>query len=125
MKDGRMKYLWTTLNVENMEKSLDFYQNTLGLTLKRKFSPAPGMEFAFLGDGETEIELFCNEAVKDINPGDSLSIGFKIESTEKFSLFLKEKGIEIHSGPFQPGPSIRFFFVLDPDGYKIQLVEEM
>lgn len=120
-----MKYLWTTLNVENMEKSLNFYQNILGLKLKREFSPAPGMKFSFLGDGETEIELICNEGVKDINPGDSLSMGFKIESTEQFSADLKEKGIEIHSGPFQPNPHIRFFFVLDPDGYKIQLVEEM
>ena len=120
-----MKYLWTTLSVREMEKSLDFYQNILGLTLKRKFSPAPGMEFAFLGDGETEIELIYNEKVKDIKTGDSLSMGFKIESTEEFTGFLKEKGIEIHSGPFQPNPNIRFFFVLDPNGYKIQLVEEM
>ena len=36
---------------------------------------------------------------------------------------MKEKGIPIHSGPFQPNPHARFFFVLDPNGLKIQFVE--
>jgi len=35
---------------------------------------------------------------------------------------VKEKGIDIHSGPFQPNPHIKYFFVMDPNGLKIQFV---
>jgi len=38
---------------------------------------------------------------------------------------LKEKGIDIHSGPFQPNPDIKFFYLLDPNGLKVQLVENI
>ena len=37
--------------------------------------------------------------------------------------FVKEKGIGIFEGPFQPNPDTRFFYVLDPNGLKIQFVE--
>ena len=36
---------------------------------------------------------------------------------------LVERGIAIHSGPFQPNPELRFLYVLDPDGLKVQFVE--
>lgn len=38
--------------------------------------------------------------------------------------FVKEKGFEIHSGPFAPNPVTRFFFVQDPDGLLVQFVEQ-
>jgi lactoylglutathione lyase len=36
---------------------------------------------------------------------------------------IKEKGIEIYDGPHQPNPNTKFFYVLDPNGLKIQFVE--
>jgi lactoylglutathione lyase len=36
---------------------------------------------------------------------------------------IKEKGLEVESGPFQPNPHIKFFHVKDPNGVSIQLVE--
>jgi lactoylglutathione lyase len=44
---------------------------------------------------------------------------------ELLMAFMKENGIAIHSGPFQPNPGIRFFYVLDPNGLKIQFVENI
>lgn len=38
---------------------------------------------------------------------------------------VKEKGVEITSGPFQPNPSTKFFFITDPNGMKIQFVENL
>jgi lactoylglutathione lyase len=46
-----------------------------------------------------------------------------VESIDKMINFIKEKGLEIHSGPFQPNPSTKFFYVKDPNGLKIQFVE--
>ena len=118
-----MKFCWTTLAVNNMEESLKFYQEIVGLPLNMRFPAGPGMEIAFLGDDETKVELICSEASKEVNLGKDISMGFKVESLDKMLEFVKEKGIPIHTGPFQPNPHTRYFFVLDPNGLKIQFVE--
>ena len=120
-----MKFCWCTLMVNDMEGSLKFYQEITGLPLDRRINAGPGMEIAFLGDGETKLELMCNETKKEINIGQDISLGFEVESVNGMIAQLKEKGIEIHSGPFQPNPHIKFFYLLDPNGLKIQLVENI
>lgn len=119
-----MKFCWSTLVVKNMEESLKFYQEIVGLTIDRRFKAGPGTEIAFLGDGETKIELICNENNKEVNVGQDISWGFEIESVDKMMEFVKNNGIE-YSGPFQPNPQVKFFYVTDPNGLKIQFVENI
>lgn len=119
-----MKFCWCTITVNNMEESLKFYQEIVGLTLNQRFGAGPGMEIAFLGNGETKVELICGGA-KGVNIGQDISLGFEVESVEKMMALVKEKGVNIHSGPIQPNPHVKFFFVLDPNGLKIQFVENM
>lgn len=111
--------------VKNMEESLKFYQEVIGLTVDKRFKAGPGTEIAFLGDGETKIELICNENNKEVNVGQDISWGFEIESVDEMMEFVKNKGIDILSGPHQPNPHVKFFYVTDPNGLKIQLVENM
>lgn len=106
-----------------MERSLSFYRDLLGLEIKRKMNPSPDMEIIFLGSGETQVELICNKKAGDIVAGKDISLGFEVDSLEIFSKILKSRDIAIYSGPFQPNPHIRFLYILDPDGVKIQLVE--
>lgn len=120
-----MKYCWTTINVKDMEKSLIFYQEIIDLKLDRKMKPNSEMEIAFLGDGETKVELIFNSQNSEIHYGTDLSMGFIVDSIDSFSDFLKTKNIPIHSGPFQPNPYIKFIYIQDPDGLKIQLVENI
>lgn len=117
-----MKFCWTTIHVKDMEKSLKFYEEIVGLKINNRFNAGPNMEIVFLGQGETQIELIYDEE-KDINMGKSISLGFEVESVDNMINFIKEKGIEVHSGPFQPNPSTKFFYVEDPNGLKIQFVE--
>jgi len=120
-----MKFCWSTLMVKNLDESLKFYQEIVGLTLKRRLFAGPEREIAFLGDGETKIELICSAANTEINVGPDISWGFEVDSIDEFMTFLKEKGIPIHSGPFQPNPHTKFFYATDPNGLKIQFVEHM
>jgi lactoylglutathione lyase len=83
------------------------------------------MEIAFMGEGETKVELIYNGKSKDISIGEDISLGFEVDSAEEMMTAVKEKGVEIHSGPFQPNPHVKFFFVLDPNGLKIQFVENI
>ena len=120
-----MKFCWSTINVKNLEESLKFYNEILGLNVNRRFNAGPGVEIAFLGDGETKIELVCNEELKGISFGQNISLGFEVKSLDEMITLLKEKGIDIISGPFSPNPHIKFIYILDPNGLKIQILESM
>jgi len=52
-----------------------------------------------------------------------ISLGFEVESVAEKIKYLKKKGLEIQSGRIAPNPQIEFFYVLDPNGVKIQFVE--
>lgn len=118
----KMRFVHVTISVKNMKESLKFYQEIVGLSVTTRLSIDTG-EIVFLGGGQTKIELIYNEQIKDISFGENISLGFAVESLDETMKFIQEKGIEIHSGPIQPNPSTRFFYVLDPNGVKIQFVE--
>ena len=106
-----------------MEDSLRFYEEIVGLNIHERFQGSPGVEIVFLGSGETKVELIHDEKIKDIEFNENICLGFQVESLDNMMDFIKEKGLEIHSGPFEPNPYIKYFFVQDPNGLKIQFVE--
>lgn len=120
-----MSFCWTTIQVKDMNESLKFYEDVVGLKIMQRIEISPDMEIAFLGSGETQIELVYNKKDSDINFDENISLGFKVSSVEEKIAFIKVKGLEVHSGPFKPNPSIIFFFILDPNGLKIQFVEDV
>ncbi len=117
-----MRFSHVTLSVKNLEESLFFYQDVIGFPIKRRFSPMPGLEIAFLGDGQTEIELIFNQNNTDIYMGQDISLGFAVKSLEETAEMLSEKGIKI-SETSSPSPQVKFFFASDPNGVKIQFLE--
>ena len=119
-----MKFVHTTINVKDMEESLKFYQKIVGLNIVNQFNAGPGIEIVFLGEEGTKVELISDDAVKEIQIGQDISLGFSVNSLDETLKFIKEKGIKIHSGPFQPNPTTRFFFFFDPNGLKIQFIEQ-
>ncbi len=118
-----MKYCWTTLHVKNMNDSIHFYENIVGLSIQRRTKLSPEFELAFLGSGETQVELICDSSDIITPIGKNVSIGFQVESLDEFMGFLVKKGIDINDGPFQPNSGIKFLYVLDPNGLKIQFIE--
>ena len=118
-----MNLSWVTVTVKDLDQSIRFYTDVIGLTLESRRPAGPEMELAFLGDGETKLELICNRAVTEFSYGASISLGFEVASLDQTMAALEEKGIALLSGPFQPGPQIRFCFITDPNGLKIQLLE--
>lgn len=120
-----MKFCWTTLTVNDMDKSIEFYSEIVGLKVDRRFNAGPDTEICFLGEGETKIELICDTDIRPDCLGEGISMGFEVESLDEMRDVLERKGIEVHSGPFQPNPNIRFLYVKDPDGFKVQFVENI
>ena len=104
---------------------MKFYQDIVGLPVNRRFSAGPTCEIAFLGDGETKVELICNTGSAIPNIGQDISLGFEADSLEDKLKSARDNGVEIESGPVQPNPHVKFFFVKDPNGVRIQFVQNI
>ncbi len=120
-----MDFCWVTINVTDMDSSVAFYTETVGLSVTRRFKPDPEREITFLvpGSGGTAVELISNTDNPKPHHGSDISLGFTVESLEKQAAFLKTRGYEEIDGPYVPNPHISFLYITDPDGIRIQFVE--
>lgn len=117
-----MNCCWCTITTEKLEESVKFYEEVVGLSVARRFSPAPGTEITFLKDGDGfEIELL--QSCKHMNAEkDGVSLGFEVKSLADALALAKSKNISVFGGPTKV-PGCSFFFVKDPNGVSIQFVE--
>lgn len=119
-----MKFIFATVHVKDLEESIRFYENVIGLKLVRKFPGGPNVEIAFLADGPAELELICDKAAKPERYGAHPSLGFAVDDLDAAMDEMKEKGVAIVAGPIQPNPKTRFFFIQDPDGLSLEIIEQ-
>lgn len=120
-----MDFLWTSIHVTDIEASLKFYTEVVKLEVVRQMELPNGNKMAFLGKGETHLELIYRPDHTIETYSKDISIGFKVDSVEETMKTVIEAGYEIYMGPIQPSPHIKFFFVLDPMGVNVQFVEMM
>lgn len=124
-----MRILHTMLRVGNLERSLNFYTEVLGMTLLRqKEYPDGKFTLAFLGYGDessnTAIELTYNWDTDKYDLGNAFGhIAIEVEDVYKSCEEFRKKGAKItrEPGPMKHGGSI-LAFMEDPDGYKIELL---
>jgi len=121
-----MKYCWSTITVKDMDESILFYRDLLGLKLNQRYPAGPGTEIAFLGEGETKIELICSNENKPNDQGlEGISLGFEVESLEAELKRINDLGYQRQGEVIKPNPKVQFFFLRDPNGIKIQFVEHL
>lgn len=121
-----MKFLWTTINVLNMEESIAFYSNLVGLELTSRFPAGPGKEIAFMGnkiEGETLVELICDTTIKEVRFEEFISIGFGVDSVVTMLDKVKSHKIPVHVGPIET-PGAIFFLIKDPNGLNVQFFQK-
>ncbi|MEB3274245.1 MAG: lactoylglutathione lyase [Prochlorothrix sp.] len=125
-----MRLLHTMLRVGNLDKSLDFYCNVLGMKLLRQ-KDYPGGKFtlAFVGYGEESeqavIELTHNWGTESYEIGDGYGhIALGVEDIYGTCEAIRTKGGKVtrEPGPMKHGTTV-IAFVEDPDGYKIELIQ--
>ncbi|WP_246188027.1 VOC family protein [Paenibacillus tengchongensis] len=113
---------WITLRVADLEASLHFYHKILGLPIERRFESS-GKQIVMLGpDGQPKVELIQGGGPA-LKPECGVSVGFEVPSLEAAIEYLNSEGIPIARGPVAPNPHLRFFYILDPDGFEVQLAE--
>ena len=125
-----MRLLHTMIRVNNLDESLKFYCEALGMKLLRRHDfPAGEFTLAFVGYGteadNAVIELTYNYGKSSYNLGDAfghLAIG--VDDIYKTCADLKARGVKVvrEPGPMKHGTT-PIAFVEDPNGYKIELIE--
>ncbi len=116
-----MKMVHVTINTPDLERSLDFYQEIIGLKIRTDMRKTANMPIVFLADGEEDV---CVELIEDPEKpyqGDGLSIGFHVDDVDTAYARLKAKGLTL-SPLISPNPHTKFFFVDSPEGTRIQLI---
>lgn len=119
-----MKFIFATIHVKDLENSIRFYETVIGLRLVRRFPGGPQTEIAFLADGPAELELICDKGAKLPACQGGPSLGFSVENLDMAMEDMKRQDVAIVSGPFQPNPATRFFFIQDPDGISLEIIEQ-
>ncbi len=124
-----MKLLHTMLRVGNLERSLTFYNELLGMQLLRKTDfPEGRFTLAFLGYGpeseNTVLELTHNWDTDSYTLGNAYGhIAIGVEDVYATCAAIKAKGGNVvrEPGPMQHGTTV-LAFVEDPDGYRVELL---
>ncbi len=114
------------MRVNNMDETLRFYTEVLGLrVISRKKSPR-GSELAFLKvpNSEEEIEIcsFPDSGLVEVQE-DLVHLAFKVANLDETIKDLKLKGVPITDGPTTTSSGSRFCFIDAPDRYEIELIE--
>jgi lactoylglutathione lyase len=120
-----MKYLHTMVRVTNLDESLDFYVNKLGLTLLSKREvPAGKFTLAFLaapGDETAKVELTYNWEPEVYTSGRNFGhLAYAVENIYALCASLQSKGVTIN----RPPRDGRMAFVRSPDGISIELLQK-
>src|SRR5664280_2937322 len=98
-----MKFCWVTLSVDNMEQSLAFYRDLLGLNICSRFSAGEVVEIAMLGESDKpKLDLMCNKHNKITNRGTGISIGFEVNSLEEAMAYVQSLSLIHISEPTRP-----------------------
>jgi len=125
-----MRLLHTMLRVGNLERSIEFYTDVLGMKLLRqKEYPEGKFTLAFVGYGDESdtavIELTHNWGTDSYDLGNGYGhIALGVDDIYATCDELKRRGGKVtrEPGPMKHGTTV-IAFVEDPDGYKIELIE--
>ncbi len=117
----------TRYRVTDLEKSVDFYTQVLGLTEVRRHQSPRGSQLVFLKAPESDelIELcyFPNSGAVEVQE-DLTHLAFIVDSLETFGKHLEGLGLSFSDGPtMKTDGSGGFAFIDAPEGYEIELIE--
>jgi lactoylglutathione lyase len=120
------KLLHTRYRVNDLEKTIRFYVDVLGLQEVRRHKSPRGSELVFLKTTESEelIEVcyFPSSGPVQVQP-DLTHLAFQVDSLEEFGKHLANHGIKFSDGPIMKDNGGGFAFIDAPEGYEIELIQ--
>ncbi len=120
------KLLHTRYRVKDLEKTVKFYTDVLGLQEIRRHTSGRGSQLVFLkapqSDEEIEICKFDESGPVVVGP-DLTHLAFEVEDIEKFARESAAKGYPLSDGPHKTPGGSAIGFIDAPEGYEIELIQ--
>ena len=121
------KLLHTRYRVDDLERTVKFYTEILGLTESRLHKSPRGSELVFLAtpNSAEEIEICSYPSSGGVQVQEDLThLAFEVESLEAFEKHIQSLGMEYSDGPHLKENGGGFAFIDAPEGYEIELIEK-
>jgi lactoylglutathione lyase len=119
------KLLHTRYRVKDLEKTVSFYRDVLGLQEVRRHTSGRGSQLVFFKapQSEEEIEICKFDESGPVVVGPDLThLAFEVDGLDAFARESAAKGYPLSDGP-HPSGSGRIAFIDAPEGYEIELIE--
>src|SRR5436189_575993 len=122
-----IKLFHTRYRVNDLERTVKFYQDVLGLEEVRRHKSPRGSELVFLkaphSEEQIEITYFPGSGPVQVQP-DLTHLAFEVESLEEFGKHLAKLGLKYSDGPTASSSGSVFAFIDAPEGYEIELIQK-
>ena len=120
------KLLHTRYRVADLEKTVSFYRDVLGLEEIRRQTSGRGSQLVFLKapDSDEEIEICKFDESGPIVVGPDLThLAFEVDDIEQFARESAQKGYPLSDGPHPNGKGGAIAFIDAPEGYEVELIQ--
>jgi lactoylglutathione lyase len=120
------KLLHTRYRVKDLEKTVAFYRDVLGLKEVRRHTSGRGSQLVFFKapGSEEEIELCKFDESGPVVVGPDLThLAFQVDNMEQFAREAAAKGYPLSDGPHRTERGDQIAFIDAPEGYEIELIE--
>jgi lactoylglutathione lyase len=120
------KLLHTRYRVSDLDKTVHFYKEVLGLTETRRSKSPRGSELVFFKapGSDEEIEICKFDGSGPVNVGSDIThLAFEVDNIEEFAKQAAAKGYPLSDGPTKAGGGSVIAFVDAPEGYEVELIE--
>ena len=120
------KLLHTRYRVNDLERTVKFYRDILGLVEVKRHKSPRGSELVFLKAPESEelIELCHFPGSESVQvQADLTHLAFEVDSLAEFEQHLAKHGLKYSDGPTTTSTGTVFAFIDAPEGYEIELIE--
>jgi lactoylglutathione lyase len=121
------KLLHTRYRVNDLERTVAFYRDVLGLAEIRRHKSPRGSELVFLkapgSEEQIEITFFPAGGPVQVQP-DLTHLAFEVDSLDEFAKHLAKHGLKFTDGPATTSTGTVFAFIDAPEGYEIELIQK-
>ena len=120
------KLLHTRMRVNDLERTVKFYVDVLGLKVTKRHTSLRGAQLAFIAtpnsDEEIEICQLPNSPAVQVQP-DLMHLAFEVDDLAAFAAHLAKKGFALSDGPTTTGSGSVIAFIDAPEGYEVELIQ--
>lgn len=121
------KLLHTRYRVSDLEKTVSFYRDVLGLEEVRRHTSGRGSQLVFFKapDSEELIEICKFDESGPVQVGPDLThLAFQVANLDEFAKHAAAKGYPLSDGPHRSSNGSAIAFIDAPEGYEIELIED-